>query len=89
MNTAVLTATEFKATCLQVLDRLAARDLERVEVTKRGKVVAVLSSPERDRKLAESLFGSMRGTVMGLDGVDLTQPIFEGEIDAELGILHR
>ena len=88
MTTAVLTATEFKATCLQVFDRLASRQLERVEVTKRGKVVAVLTPPEPDADWLAAFQDAMRGTVTIPEGVDLTEPAFDGVMEAELGILH-
>lgn len=89
MNTSVLTATEFKATCLQVFDRLAARELERVEVTKRGKVVAVLTPPDATPDWLHAFQSAMRGSVTIPDGVDLTEPAFNGVTDAELGVLHR
>lgn len=41
-----VTATEFKATCLALLDDVAAGD--EVIVTKRGRRVARLVPPERD-----------------------------------------
>ena len=89
MGTAILTATEFKATCLQLFDRLAARELERVEVTKRGKVVAVLTPPEAKADWLKSFQAAMGGTVTIPEGADLTEPAFDGVMDAELGILHR
>lgn len=39
-----MTATEFKAKCLEVLDQVAATG-QPVRITKRGKVVAELVSP--------------------------------------------
>ena len=89
MNTATLTATEFKATCLKLFDRLAARELERVEVTKRGKVVAVLTPPDAKADWLKSFQAAMRGTVTLPEGADPTEPAFDGVMDAELGILHR
>ena len=41
-----INATEFKATCLDILDRIKRRELERMAVTKRGRVVAILVRPE-------------------------------------------
>ena len=40
-----IAASTFKATCLELLDRLASHDLERITVTKRGRPVAVLTPP--------------------------------------------
>ena len=89
MKEATLSATDFKATCLAVLDRLATRELERVTVTKRGRPVAVLTPPEPETTAVEAFLASMRGTVTIPEGVDLTEPAFDGIADAELGILHR
>ena len=85
--TQTISATEFKAKCLKILDRLGSGELGRVEVTKRGKTVAVLTPPE---KLAVTgLYGCMRGTVIIPEGFDLTKTVLDEPLDAELGILHR
>jgi antitoxin (DNA-binding transcriptional repressor) of toxin-antitoxin stability system len=83
---ATINATQFKATCLELLDRLAAGDITRLEVTKRGRVVAVLVPPER-RHPVDALFGAMKGSVTRPAGLDLTDPVFEGEVEAEQGLL--
>lgn len=87
-QTLTLTATEFKAKCLAILDRLAAHDLAQVSVTKRGRVVAVLKPPPRSEEAAERLFGFMKGSVQLHPDIDLTEPVFEGEMLAAQGILH-
>ena len=69
-------ASEFKANCLDLLDRLGSRKLKRIIITKRGRPVAVLSPPEGERRQAEALYGSMEGSVILPAGVDLTVPIF-------------
>ncbi len=89
MSTTVLTATEFKATCLEILDRVATRELERVHLTKRGKVVAMLVPPEGDGDWLKAFQDAMRDTVVIPEGEDPTEPAFDGVMDAELGILHR
>jgi prevent-host-death family protein len=43
-----MSASEFKAKCLDVLDRIRSKELERVVVTKRGLPVAVLVPPPAD-----------------------------------------
>jgi prevent-host-death family protein len=56
-----LSAAEFKATCLELMDRVRETGVEYV-VTKHGKPVAKLvpyTDPER-----KPLFGSMKGTVL-------------------------
>jgi antitoxin (DNA-binding transcriptional repressor) of toxin-antitoxin stability system len=88
MSVATINATEFKAKCLDILDQLADRRLERVEVTKRGRVVAVLTPPP-DPAAVEQLYGFMRGSVVVPPGVDLTAPALDEPWDAELGVLHR
>ena len=72
----------------QLFDRLASRQLERVEVTKRGKVVAVLTPPEADADWLAAFQAAMHGTVTVPEGADLTEPAFDGVTDAELGVLH-
>jgi len=44
-GTLEIAASEFKAKCLELMDRLAARKLSRIVVTKRGRAVAVLTPP--------------------------------------------
>ncbi len=85
MTATTLSATVFKATCLEVLDRLASHELESVTVTKHGRPVARLFPPAPEAKCSlDDFFASMRGTVIGLEGVDLTQPILEDVPEAEM-----
>ena len=60
-----------------------------MEVTKRGKVVAVVTAPAADADWLTSFQDVMRGTVTVPEGADLTEPAFDGVTDAELGVLHR
>lgn len=71
-------ATEFKAKCLELMDRVAERR-ETFVITKRGKPVAKLVPVERESK--ERIFGWMRGkaTITG-DIVSPTMPDAEAEI---------
>ncbi len=84
-----ISATEFKAKCLDILDQLSDRRLERLEITKRGRTVAVLMPPPADAAWVEDVHGFIRGTVRIPAGVDLTAPVLDDARDAELGILHR
>lgn len=84
-----ISASEFKAKCLDIFARLASRRLDQVTVTKRGKPVAELYPPMGEEDAATQLFDAMRGTVTIPPEIDLTQPIFEGEIEAESGRFHR
>lgn len=84
-----MSATDFKAKCLDVLDRIHERRVERVSITKRGQVVAVLLAPPSRDEQVEQLQGSMRGSVVIPEGFDLTAPLDDVEFDAGNGILHR
>lgn len=81
-------AAAFKTRCLAILKALEARQLTRVVVTRRGKPVAELSPPAGPQG-PFNIWGCMRGTVRVAPGVDLTEPVLDEPLDAELGILHR
>lgn len=84
-----ISASEFKAKCLDILKRLGEHRLRKVTVTRRGKPVAVITPPDLSRADLLAAFGSMAGTVHIPDGFDLTAPIFADEVDAEDGILYN
>ena len=55
--------SEFKARCTQVLREVASKPYT-VEVTNRGKVIAVVSSAKLEKKPdPKEFWGSLRGTV--------------------------
>jgi prevent-host-death family protein len=83
-----LSATTFKATCLEVMDRVARGELERVVITKRGRVVAVLVPPSAAEAGAAPLHGLLRGSVHGSEAVDLTAPVLDEAFGAAEGLLH-
>jgi prevent-host-death family protein len=85
----VIGAAEFKAHCLEILDRLSAREVSRVVITKRGRPVAVLTPPEDARDAVHELHGFLRGSVLIPAGTDLTAPILDEQFDAADGKLHR
>ena len=87
LSPSTFTATEFKAKCLDIFDQLAARKLQRVTVTKRGRVVAVLTPPDEPEIAAEQLYGCMRGTVIAPPGFDLTEPTLDEPMLAAAGVL--
>ena len=74
-----VSAAEFKATCLELMDRVRETGVEYV-VTKHGQPVAKLV-PYADRE-PKSLFGSMRGTVLKFE-----RPF--DPIDADYDINHN
>ena len=82
-------ATEFKAHCLEILDRLSARAIWRVTITKRGHPVAVLVPPDRDQDAVRKIHGFLRGSVILPPGIDLTAPALDETFDAAEGRLHR
>ena len=86
--TETISATEFKAKCLDILDRIKSRELERVTITKRGRVVAVLVPPADEVAQVRQIHGFLRGSVIIPDGVDLTEPILDEPFLAEGGDLH-
>jgi antitoxin (DNA-binding transcriptional repressor) of toxin-antitoxin stability system len=80
-------ATEFKAKCLDILDRLASHELQEVKVTKRGKTVAVLHPPQDQAAQPSEFYGFMQGSVRVPADVDLTAPILDEVPLAALGKL--
>lgn len=83
-----MSATEFKAKCLDVLDRIGTRQLQRLTITKRGRVVAMLVAPETEAAQAERLYGFMRGSVIIPPSADLTAPVADEQFEAERGEVH-
>lgn len=86
-STPTFTVTEFKAKCLDILDRLGSGKLDRVEVTKRGKVMAVLTPPSASG--ADDLFGCLKNQTFISEGFDLTSPVVEDLPSTAQGRLHR
>jgi prevent-host-death family protein len=82
-------AAEFKARCLEILDRLSAREVSRVTITKRGRPVAVLTPPDDIRDAVRGIHGFMRGSVRLPPGTDLAAPILDQPFDAAGGRMHR
>ena len=86
MKHQIVSVTDFKARCLEFFDRLSDGSLDEIEVTRRGKVVAVVTPPPTDEVEARSVHGSMAGMVLVSPGVDLTEPIFDEELEAAEGL---
>lgn len=87
-DTQTISASEFKARCLEILDRLADHTLERVTITKRGRVVGVLLPPASHADAVRHLHGFMRGSVVVPPGIDLTEPASLDIFTADDGIFH-
>jgi prevent-host-death family protein len=85
----IVSASEFKAKCLDILDRIRSRELERVVVTKRGIPVAVLVPPPAEAVEVERLHGFLRGSVVVPPEIDLTAPIADQGFAVDEGAIHR
>lgn len=84
----VITATEFKAKCLELIDRLQRGALTKVTITKRGKAAAVVNQPEPSVPVdPTALFGCMAGTVIAPDDFDWTAPMDLDPLDSEQGVI--
>jgi prevent-host-death family protein len=84
-----ISATEFKAKCLDLLDRVGRGELPRLIVTKRGTPVAVVTPPPVEDVQIERLLGWMRGSVIIPPDFDLTEPFCDEPFAAEEGELYR
>jgi len=84
-----ISVTDFKARCLDLLKRLGQRRLDKVTVTRHGEIVAVITPPPSKEEEIRAVHGSMRGMTIIPEGLDLTAPILDEELDAARGILHR
>ncbi len=101
MSAAELTinVTEFKAKCLGILERVGRGDLKRVNITKRGTVVASVQPPEQATERAPYRFDleEFRAS-LGADRLeysadfDASEPFLDAEALAEFeqnaGALH-
>lgn len=75
-----ITATEFKAKCLDLLDRVKSGAVKKVFITKRGEEVGLLTAPVPDVEEnwdPRSMFGAMKGSMVIDPSIDLTKPIYE------------
>jgi antitoxin (DNA-binding transcriptional repressor) of toxin-antitoxin stability system len=84
-----LGATEFKAKCLEILDRIGRRELEKVVITKRGVAVGVLVPPTAEAMEVARLPGFLRGSVIIPPEIDLTAPVADEPFAADQGEIHR
>ena len=82
MTSQTISASEFKATCLELFDRLAARKLDRLVVTKRGKPVAVLTPPPVGESPVDP-YGFMRGRAVIPEGLENMRPLEDEPWDAD------
>jgi prevent-host-death family protein len=77
-----MAVSEFRAKCTRVLREVAARG-DTIEVTRRGRVIAVVSRPAPSAAPDPSqFFGSLKGTVLYL-GDDFDEPLGDEECSAD------
>lgn len=79
-----VSATEFKATCLKLMDDIDAHKLDQVVVTKRGKPVARMV-PVAQPALGnfDRIHGCMKGTIIVPPDFDWNASLFTDEELAE------
>ena len=90
-----MSVTEFKAKCLELINKLSRHEIDSIELTKRGKPVAVVSAKDKPKaKTVEDVMAEFKafqarwaGKITVLDpDFDLTQPIVDtDDIDAYHG----
>ncbi len=78
-----INATKFKARCLELLDQVNQGNVEELEITKRGQVVARLCPPHRPPTSLAEWQSVMRNTVTIPSNMDLTAPIPDIAWEAE------
>ena len=79
-----ITASAFKARCLEIFKALEDSRLTRVTVTRRGRPVAQVTGPRRERP---GLWGAHAGSAVFAPGIDPTAPALDEPLDAETDIL--
>ena len=84
-----VSASDFKARCLEYFDKLARHEIDAIRVTKRSRTVAIVRPPTLTYDEALAVSGSMRGRFIQLDpAADLVAPIAgDQEFDPETGHL--
>lgn len=89
MSSAItVSASDFKARCLDLLDRVTDRSLTGITITKRGRAAGILIPPETEADAVAGLHGFMRGSVAIAPDIDLTEPVLDEPLAAEDGTLH-
>ena len=78
-----VSATEFKAKCLDLMEQAALRRLDRIHVTKRGKPFVTLTlTPHEAPPAADALFGAMKGSTNIPDDFDWESSVYsQQELD--------
>ena len=69
-----------------LFDRLTKGSLDFIEVTRRGKIVAIVTPPAAQEQEAKAVHGAMKGMAVIAPDIDLTGPVFAGAIEAAEGL---
>ena len=80
--TEFVSASEFKAKCLVILNRFTPPGLERAVIPKVKHIAALLTPPGRHAEAVHNIHGFMRGTVIIAEDADLTAPLLEPDFAA-------
>lgn len=79
-----ISATEFKATCLELMDDINAQKVDQIIVTKRGRPVArMVPVAQPTQGNFERIHGCMKGTIIVPPDFDWEAPSFTDEELAE------
>ncbi|MFZ4409409.1 MAG: hypothetical protein ACOYOH_18865 [Paracraurococcus sp.] len=84
-ETLTIDESDFQAALPMLLDRLSAGGLDRIEMTRAGAVVAVVSAPPATAPAATmpDIYGFLRGSVVMPPGIDLTSPVLDAFLAEE------
>ncbi len=83
-----VSATEFKAKCLDLPDRASDRQITQLQITRLGRVVAVVTPPPIATDALNRVHGCLKGSVLVPDTIDLTDAVLDDPLAAQEGTLH-
>ena len=90
MQIETITASDMQLNLPDLLTQIETHELDRIAITRQGRVVAVLVASDQAGALATNGYGCMAGTVMFAEGADLTDTTGDlSEFDAFHGKLHN
>jgi antitoxin (DNA-binding transcriptional repressor) of toxin-antitoxin stability system len=87
-DTPLVSATEFKAKCLDLLDRVGSAEMQALRITKHGRVVAMLVPALDKTPDIAALHGCMADSIIIDPNLDLTAPVLDEPLSAGQGVLH-
>ncbi|MCC6921274.1 MAG: hypothetical protein IT548_18930 [Alphaproteobacteria bacterium] len=82
-----ISVTDFKAKCLNLIERISSGEIGRIAVTKRGEIIAEVTAHKAEKPVRPRLYGSLRGRAAVPPSVDLTEPTTLEATHAEQGIV--